>query len=642
MNSFPRHVRTVRLRAPDEDLVRRGAILLEDALHTASLPGTNGGRLLVVRSLSVGTIHSNQSSASLALAIERRFHQLSGSAIHGDDPAASRQPVVYFRDDVEAYICLAVRVARGESPNAWFWPLMVPFWKPGMNRNEALRGLLCGVIETQAGITAVLRMIQELHEKKAVESLLSALQWKDGPALMREFGWSRPKIPMFLVEPPLRDRDKEALQHWATILDHWIVRWGADDTRSAWLAAIALTVEKPCRLLDPRLMIWAERLLKLAVLRRTRSISPQREASSKERTSARGPDRTARHAYDQDRENRMPCFSCPRELTAREKATIRTPDPTCRPGHSQDQETSDKTWSGAAWGVERPQTALIALGQPVDGENEKLVSAQSPVHAAHVESQSLAPGVSTIPKAQDLLTTEELRLSPLPDTPQRTAYAGLFFLVPVLSNLGISAFLEAYPHWIENELPARLFCSVCERLAVPPDDPIMSALGIQGLKKEEVQRDFIAPAIWRQGICSEGPWILRRMEDKPGIRILFDGSASLPLALWHGAIPDGVRELLGELFLKRGSAVAPEQDFDLVLKAWLISMRRWCRRYARIGLFDLVCRPGRISMTRTHVDILFDYHQADIRIRKSGLDFDPGWVDWIGRVVSFHYRLSDK
>jgi hypothetical protein len=34
---------------------------------------------------------------------------------------------------------------------------------------------------------------------------------------------------------------------------------------------------------------------------------------------------------------------------------------------------------------------------------------------------------------------------------------------------------------------------------------------------------------------------------------------------------------------------------------------------------------------------VFDVRRADVRIRKAGLDLDPGWVPWLGRVLSFHY-----
>ena len=74
-----------------------------------------------------------------------------------------------------------------------------------------------------------------------------------------------------------------------------------------------------------------------------------------------------------------------------------------------------------------------------------------------------------------------------------------------------------------------------------------------------------------------------------------------------------------------------------VVASWLTAARRWCRRTARLGLFDLAHREGRIASTRTHLDVLFSLDQVDLRLRRAGLDVDPGWLPWFGRVVRFHY-----
>jgi hypothetical protein len=87
--------------------------------------------------------------------------------------------------------------------------------------------------------------------------------------------------------------------------------------------------------------------------------------------------------------------------------------------------------------------------------------------------------------------------------------------------------------------------------------------------------------------------------------------------------------------------MAHAREPDILVGAWHTAMRRWSRRYARCGLYDLVCRPGRVTTTRTHVDILFDLQQADVRVRQAGLDINPGWVPWFGRVVQFHYLYGE-
>jgi hypothetical protein len=43
-------------------------------------------------------------------------------------------------------------------------------------------------------------------------------------------------------------------------------------------------------------------------------------------------------------------------------------------------------------------------------------------------------------------------------------------------------------------------------------------------------------------------------------------------------------------------------------------------------------------LTRTDLDVSLSIDSADIRIRRAGLDLDPGWLPWFGRVVRFHYR----
>lgn len=54
----------------------------------------------------------------------------------------------------------------------------------------------------------------------------------------------------------------------------------------------------------------------------------------------------------------------------------------------------------------------------------------------------------------------------------------------------------------------------------------------------------------------------------------------------------------------------------------------------RAGSFAL---PARVLATRSHVDLHFRADDVSLAVRRSGLDIDPGWLPWLGRVVSFHY-----
>ena len=162
--------------------------------------------------------------------------------------------------------------------------------------------------------------------------------------------------------------------------------------------------------------------------------------------------------------------------------------------------------------------------------------------------------------------------------------AGLLFLVPVLERLGFADFLALHPVLLETGLPARLLQFVAERVGIKPDDPLMLALG--------------EPDRSETGLLS----------------------LELPVPV-----------------LKILACPAPRGRLDSPLMVWLTAVRRWCRRNARIGLASLVRRPGRVAVTRTHLDLIFNLADSDLRTRRVALDVDPGWVPWLGRVVQFHY-----
>jgi hypothetical protein len=70
--------------------------------------------------------------------------------------------------------------------------------------------------------------------------------------------------------------------------------------------------------------------------------------------------------------------------------------------------------------------------------------------------------------------------------------------------------------------------------------------------------------------------------------------------------------------------------------AWAQALRRRLRG-ARLDLRAIVVRDAQLWQTDTHADVRFALQQGDTRLRRAGLDIDPGWVPWFGRVVRFHY-----
>ena len=62
----------------------------------------------------------------------------------------------------------------------------------------------------------------------------------------------------------------------------------------------------------------------------------------------------------------------------------------------------------------------------------------------------------------------------------------------------------------------------------------------------------------------------------------------------------------------------------------------WLLRSRGIAVSSLGL-PGRVRVTRTHVDVVLRLEQLDLAVRAAGLDRDPGWVPRLGRIVLFHF-----
>lgn len=171
-----------------------------------------------------------------------------------------------------------------------------------------------------------------------------------------------------------------------------------------------------------------------------------------------------------------------------------------------------------------------------------------------------------------------------------TAAAGLFFLLYPLRRLGISQVVAAHSVLADGGLAAQVLRHLASCLGVKDSDPILQCLGAPTdgwLADDALAADsLVGPAGW----------------------------ATTPRMRSNGAV---------------------------LVRAWSLAVRRWCWRNAGIAAREVVTRGGRVWLTRAELDVTLPHDAVDIRIRRSGLDLDPGWLPWLGpfgRVVRFHYR----
>ena len=512
---IPRRVHTVHLTAPSETLLRRGSVLLEDAMHTASLPVADSGRLWLVRSINLGTINPKNSAASIALTLEAQFRHLKMNAVHGSDRTAGLATVVYFHDLVDAYCCFVLRLVEPVAIQEWFWrsalqQLFQEWQSIEQSRSIALKLALIHLLDTPTQVLALAELLHRLQQANRLDHVLKILDPNDGEDLLQACGWVTPddqKLDPSNPSPILSSTTVISPSSIATqTLLPWFITWGINDARSQWLAAMWVLIDQPYLRSDTQLLQrtipWIQQI--------TRSDSPP-----------------------------APNSGGARNLVSQIGST----------------KTNQSPQSSGFW------------GNLIDNETQNLSDRElerkpivNPLNVHNSTSLNLNPEAIasqfTIPNS-NLFSALQI---------DRSQYAGFFSIIPLLNQLGFSHRCDR----LSLDFPAHLISQVAIKFGIPNDDSIRQALS------EHSSNSFFGHVD--------------------------------PLA-----------------------EITPE------ITAWIAAMRFWCRRYVGMPLAKIIDRPGAFTLTRTHLDIYFHHDQADIRIRRSGLDLDPGWVPWLGRVVLFHY-----
>jgi hypothetical protein len=521
-----RRVGRVRIRASADETARHAAILLADALSTASLPGADSQRLVVIRRLALGRIPARASAASIALLIERAARDAASEAVSADATSVDSAPAVAFRDRAQALAMLARALASGGPRDHWFWPRIVRGWTPHSTRAEQWIRLLDAAHEAPEATLLAMAIVEEAMRGRAEDDLLASLPRGVGARWLRLEGWAdiAPSPATRLVRLPTRVADVARRQEHSP-------RVG--DDRLVWLATILTCLERPTAVADPHLPSRVAATL-LSAGRSTAAPLPSR------RTTEPAPE----------------VGDAPR---------IEQPDPAITAAEPSRSGSRDERADVAGLDSEaRPDRVPVTLA--------RMDTAQAIGDRVDIDHATAVPW-----HAPDGFLTD---------------FAGLYFVVPILQRLDIAGFLAAHPALADDDFPARLLRVIARCTGLPETDPLAHAF--------DADLDANDPA--RAGIAWRWPSAVQRELTAPVPR----------LALSSPSI------------------------------VWLTAVRRWCRRRARIGLVTLVRRPGRMHVSRTHVETTFALSQLDIRVRRAALDVDPGWVPWLHRVVQFRYGDDDQ
>ena len=596
MASVERSVRRLQLKAESDSHVRRVAVGLEDALRTASLPGVDG-RLWVVRKLNLGRISVGVSPQTLAILLEDRVASQGLSAVHGIQPSAVSADAVWFRDSLEAYTALGLRLAGGKSTAEWYWPLAISGWRTHWSEKEGLRWLAFSLAGRPEAPVALPHWVGVLVRARRSEVLIDGLRPGDGRALLALCG-------------VLGDADEPKA----------ITTKTASDDRILWVRKML----EMAGLVD-----YSHHLAGAAPLS---IINHHAARASNSQLAAGGTLADASNVITEDDHSTGRAIGASFEGgddTQQWDSSFQSPAADAY-GQSRVPTTFLKQEEGPSnesmligTASSRSEGNLTArLNRPEVGFNVPGISpAANQIHSAFSEHETI-----------DQAEAEAMNAWSFDGMP--TDAGGLLFLLPVLERLGFGGWVDGQPAEWERFDMARLVLSlVLEQLRVCPSDPAWSITSskIHG----PVPDTFDAPNIWL-GLCPDANQFLWMRQEGGGQ--LWDSAGRLLLAAWRGRAPAWVAAFVEQSrVIPKPLADDDRPCIEIVAQAWLNACRRWLRRHAKLGMAGLVMRSAQVSLTPNHIDIYFTLNATDLRVRRAGLDIDPGWVPWLSRVVMFHY-----
>ncbi|HEY4241155.1 MAG TPA: hypothetical protein VGM88_15135 [Kofleriaceae bacterium] len=557
-------VARLTLRAPDEALVRRGAILVEDAMRIATLEAAGERRLLIVKHFDLGEIAADAAPHTIALQIEQRLAGVRLSAVPATSPTAVAAAAVWFADEPTAIAELVRRIVGGPQPSEWFWK-HVAANAVALPANAAIAQCVRAALALPQGVLALARVVEAIEDARE-GAFLGELSESDGAGLLAMmFGGP--------IEPARGAAMSVSLgglgTAWVARLARWTARWGRG-ARARWLATLAVIASRGT-VGTPAIEVARAELV-LGVIGMT-SLAPPDATIEAAAESSRAP--TAPGAIEGTAESPL--------AQVAEAAGVPPVTPAM----------TDAEAAVTAVAAARATARTIAARGQAEASRAQLMAPREPdVRRPDKAAEARTVVVPTLEVAGDSFV------------------AGALFLVRPLLLLGMPAWLEAHPWAEDSAFALRLLGRIAARYLVNPaaEDPLVAALAGDAIS----DGDFTAPAEWRAltGARRE----LRSTVD--GRRITLNGS--WPLRAERGGI--------GELAARPYAALA-----------WERALHRWLRAYAGVSLAWLVRRSALVVATPTHLELELKLRDADVRVRAAGLDIDPGWVPWLGRVVRFRY-----
>jgi hypothetical protein len=645
------HVRKLRIRTGDKTILPRMTFVFEDAFRTASFPGIPPNGRVFIKRLDLGRSLSSVSSRVLAAKLDEELRRIRPVMISRNMKEDIAAPAVWFPDELSPHRFLLDLLSKNHRPRAWYWKTAIKGWSPSLTRRQSYQLILAQAAEHETGIRGLAFVLEPLYENGNLLDILDALEPREVSRLL--IGMGLPPLQEIhkgnqanhgKIFPPVSLRD-------GAIVTRAAGTWSVFDPRFMLVSYLVLTRmdQKPNPFQVNRLLAavsglpsFSREILQPA-MERTQP-SPDAEIEESLRTSSESIGEKTGEAGAPTADMRVS------ETTARgmnsPQGISRKPDPgSSEKAHEENptagQESEQVKAATAVFKEDESADGIFQTPKPIPASDGFVTSgspATRPSESEPAGSRNLAKPNQSTPFKEHTLT----EIWPFYGgfAGDISKHAGLIFIIPLMKRIGMDTLMESFPAYEDLELPRRILFRCAELLSIPTDDPVLGFLG-EKPEPSQVIPEFAAPPEWRRILPppASGAYDFRlgRIRGVPGYRLILDQKGLLTVGLWHPGNRDRIKPWIDRAQQPMGRAAPRTWSMDRLVDTLVIAMIRYCRQYASMGLKGLIRRPAYVATTKTHLDVSFPFNRLDIRVRMAGLDINPGWVPWLGRVFQFHY-----
>ena len=594
MHNPGRTVQKLHISGNDEQVITSHVNALEDAFRTASFPGLPPHGLVLIRSLDLGQFAAAASPMSLSLLIDKKIQSIAGLAVCVDQEEHPAANIVWFSDTVQPLLSLIILLLENKQPKAWYWQSLIPDWHPAMNLAQSIVCIMQTTVDSTSKIPVNYWIIRLLLNAGKIEEIFTVLTPQLAIQLLNENDLFPQMLTANISSAP---RKKEIIQtvdlKWIKLIKQAVDQYGENDPRTIWLAYSSLVTNNPCLENNDEIIHMITSLISQCAAKKV--FRPETEIA-REGKENNETDTQIKEHINRERPKQN-------DLTG---------------NHSKINFTDSNSTNTDLHEVRQ---------QPAQFQTN---------HNDQMDADQTQPNIDSSNNETDHQQTGYQFASGF----KLSEYAGLSFVIPLLEYIAIQEILAANPWLGESNFPARIIQVVVSRLNINNQDPVIEIVPkLPGLTELGLDH-FISPATWQSltywpdsnnNIAYRFPTTANNQScyitDKSKRILLYVGSAEqTDLPEW----------LNNTCIINQQGVYATPQLADLEITTQLI-FGKYLRRYAQTGLKQLVHREGHVAITKTHLDVLFEPGITDSQIRIAGLDINPGWVSWLGKVVQFHY-----